>query len=282
MNRGPTASPHGPHQATMSNPYEIIGVWRDASAEEVDQRYRLLCDRLADERQDDPDGAATRLATVQAAHAILSDPVQRSAYDEALENPTSVEVEPVAPVRQSPLDVLSAKTRKHVDPALRDGEKIVAVVKGDFDQAIVALDTRLVIVKAGFMAGTAFGAKVTSFDYRNITAIEVNKKMVTAVIEVIAAGYQGVQDTSWWTNHGGQSASATSNCLPISRAAADAAEPAIAAIRERIARAHNPSTAQASTSGIADELTKLAELHKQGILSAVEFESAKERVLRSA
>jgi DnaJ domain len=268
----------------MSNPYEIIGVWRDASAEEIEQRYRLLCDRFADERQDDPVGVASRLATVQEAHAILSDPARRSAYDETLKNPTPAEPELDlgSPASQSPLDVLSTKTRKHVDPQLRDGEEVIAVIKGDFDQAIIALEARLVIVKPGWMAGTTFGAKVTSFDYRSITAIEVNKKMMTAVIEVIAAGYQGVQDTSWWTTNGAQSASATSNCLPLGRTAADTAEPAIAHIRKRIARAHGASTSQPSASGIADELTKLAELHKQGILSAVEFESAKERVLSSA
>jgi len=170
-----------------------------------------------------------------------------------------------------------------VDAQLRDGEELIAVIKGDFHQAIVALETRLVIVKPGMMAGATFGAKVASFDYRSITAIEVNKRMVTAVIEVIAAGYQGVHDTSWWTSQGGQSAAQTSNCLPIGRPAADAAEPAIAHIRELIARSHGaPAMAPASTSGIADQLAKLAELHTQGVLSADEFDSAKDRVLNSA
>jgi hypothetical protein len=70
-------------------------------------------------------------------------------------------------------------------------------------------------MKPGYMAGSALGAKVANFDYRSVTSIEVNKKMTTAVIEVIAAGYQGVYDASWWTSQGAQSAAQTSNCLPI-------------------------------------------------------------------
>lgn len=131
------------------------------------------------------------------------------------------------------------------------------------------------------MAGTTFGARVTTFDNRNITAIEVNKKWATAVIEVIATGYQGTQETSYWAQKGAKSAYQTSNCLPLNRSDADKAEPVLARVREQIARAHTPSAPQSSNNGIADELTKLAELHQQGILSASEFESAKKRVLEA-
>jgi hypothetical protein len=74
------------------------------------------------------------------------------------------------------------------------------------------------------MAGSTFGARVTSFDYRNITAIEVNKKLVTAVIEVIAAGYQGTASTNFWSSKDGVDPYRISNCLPLGRDDANKAD----------------------------------------------------------
>ncbi len=47
--------------------YETLGVWRDASGDEIEQRYRLLCERFADEQQLDPVELAARRATVEEA-----------------------------------------------------------------------------------------------------------------------------------------------------------------------------------------------------------------------
>jgi hypothetical protein len=45
------------------NPYEVSGLWRDASPEEIEQRYVLLRERLADERRENPSGVAKRSQT---------------------------------------------------------------------------------------------------------------------------------------------------------------------------------------------------------------------------
>jgi hypothetical protein len=178
------------------------------------------------------------------------------------------------------LAVLSQRTVKHLEQQLRPGERVVAVIKGAAKQAIVALDTRLFIVKPGLMAGSTFGARVTSFDYRQITAIELNKKLTTAVIEVIAAGYQGTQATSYWSQKEGKDPFKISNCLPLPRSDATKAEPVLALIRERIERAHAPAPAPAAmVGGVAEQLEKLAQLRAQGVLSEDEFAAAKARVL---
>jgi hypothetical protein len=224
---------------------------------------------------------------IDEAHAILSDPERRLAYDESLTAPgqaTLAPVEEAAVVPSSPagpLDELPLKTRKHLDPQLYDGEEPIAVIKGASSQAIVAFPTRLFVVKPGLMAGATFGARVTSFDYRNITAIEVNKKWATAVIEVIAPGYQGTMPTHFFSTKEGQDPYKISNCLPIGRADADKAEPKLALIRQQINALHSPAGHQppAQTNGVADELSKLADLRHQGVLSEDEFAAAKARLL---
>ncbi len=184
--------------------------------------------------------------------------------------------------QREPLKMLHKKTRKHLDPHLRDDENVIAVIKGGSEQALIALDHRLIIVKPGMMAGATFGARVTSFEYRDISAIEVNTKLTTAVIEVMTPGYQGTRPSSYWStsNKHGDSAWQISNCLPMNRKQADAAQPAVNLIRERIQldRVSTPTHAPAA-GGIADELRKLSELRDQGILSESEFEAAKARTL---
>jgi hypothetical protein len=266
----------------LSNHYDTLGVWRDASIDEIEQRYRFLCARLTDELELDAD-AAMQLRVLDEAHATLTDPDRRAVYDGGLKNPTtvsslSVEIEATEPAVTTPLDALPAKARKHLEPQIHDGEEVIAVINGMSSQAIVALQTRLFIVKPGLMAGSTFGARVTSFDYRNITAIEVNKKLVTAVIEVIAAGYQGSMPTHFWSSKEGADPYKLSNCLPLGRAEADKAEPVLAQIRQLVAQLQNPAH-QTTSPGVADELAKLAELRQQGILSADEFDAAKRRVL---
>jgi curved DNA-binding protein CbpA len=273
--------PDGDRSDCVDNHYDILGVWRDASADEIEQRYQSLRNRLEDELEFD-EGVTARLRAVETARAVLIEPAQRAAYDELLKAPDppdgdavqSSELERSAP--NDPLGDLPEKARKHVE--LNEGEEAIAVINGAGKQAIVATQTRLIIVKPGWRASSAFGAKVTSFEYRNITAIEMNKKLTTGVIEVIAAGYQGIRGVDWGGKNG-ESAFDAANCLPVIRAQADAAEPALAVIRERVAQAHDSPASASPTNGVADELAKLAELRQQGVLSPEEFGLLKHRLI---
>jgi hypothetical protein len=57
------------------------------------------------------------------------------------------------------------------------------------------------------------------------------------------------------------------------------AEPFFATAQEVLARAHTSAPAPAAALSAADELAKLADLHRQGILNADEFAKAKARLL---
>src|SRR5919205_1551838 len=68
--------------ADQVNYYEVLGVPREASQEEIRSAYR----RLAKERHPDhPSGSTQEFSLLQEAHAVLSDPNRRRTHDEALD-----------------------------------------------------------------------------------------------------------------------------------------------------------------------------------------------------
>ena len=68
--------------AHQVNYYEVLGVPREASQEEIRNAYR----RLAKDRHPDRTGGSTEeFSLLQEAHAVLSDPNRRRTHDEALD-----------------------------------------------------------------------------------------------------------------------------------------------------------------------------------------------------
>ncbi|CAN5428525.1 molecular chaperone DnaJ [soil metagenome] len=65
----------------MADLYEILGVERDASAEDIKKSYRRLArESHPDANPDDPE-AETRFKELSAAYEVLSDPAKRDKYD---------------------------------------------------------------------------------------------------------------------------------------------------------------------------------------------------------
>lgn len=61
----------------MQNPYQILGVNRDATADEIKRAYR----KLASQHHPDRGGNTQTFQEIQAAYDTLSDPNKRAAYD---------------------------------------------------------------------------------------------------------------------------------------------------------------------------------------------------------
>lgn len=67
--------------------YDVLGVDRDASAEEIKKAYRKLAQKHHPDRNPDDAEAEERFKEVQEAYSVLSDPEQRKQYDRGGQNP---------------------------------------------------------------------------------------------------------------------------------------------------------------------------------------------------
>lgn len=67
--------------STMRDPYEVLGVARTATAEEIKKAYRQLAKKLHPDLNPGNAKAASQFKEVSVAHDLLSDPDKRARYD---------------------------------------------------------------------------------------------------------------------------------------------------------------------------------------------------------
>lgn len=181
------------------------------------------------------------------------------------------------------VEILSKKVRKYLERNKRKDEEVLFCIVGQGNQSIIALEKRLLIIKPGFLAGATFGAKVSSFFYKDITGIEVNMGFVTGVIEISTPSYEATKERSWWgtkNNDDTRDIWKLSNCIPILKTDFPVFQPYLDKLRELIEQAKNPQEIKTSTQDdIATQLEKIVNLYKSGILTEEEYQKAKKKIL---
>lgn len=140
------------------------------------------------------------------------------------------------------------------------------------------------VVKKGlgtsFMAGSLGGGRVATFAYRDITGIEYNSGIVTSVLEILTASYTGKTTNSPWSFGNEKSAHESSNTLPWDKRFYNQVRPQIEWMQQKIHAAKTGGTQTVTTQvSNSDELSKLATLHRQGILTDKKFAEAKQKII---
>ncbi|MFO0660532.1 MAG: J domain-containing protein [Polyangiaceae bacterium] len=72
---------HRAMAASVRDPYEVLGVRRDASADEIRSAFRKLAAQHHPDRNPDDEGAQQRFKEINAAYQLLSDPQKREMFD---------------------------------------------------------------------------------------------------------------------------------------------------------------------------------------------------------
>lgn len=67
-----------------------------------------------------------------------------------------------------------------IQSGFADGERVEVVVRGVHGQLMIGTDRRVFVYKKGFTAGALLGKKVASWDYRNISGIQMDAAWSTA------------------------------------------------------------------------------------------------------
>lgn len=106
----------------MMNPYDVLGISRAATLEDIKRAWRHLC---VENHPDREGGDANRMAIINAAYTLLSDPADRARFDATGEIKASDPIEEQA--RQLILNLFSqAYNQPHLQ---EDSDLIFVVVK---------------------------------------------------------------------------------------------------------------------------------------------------------
>lgn len=176
----------------------------------------------------------------------------------------------------------------------------MVLVPSGFGGVMACFEDRLCIIKTGVMtsllAGSLGGERSAAFFLRDITGIEYNSGMLTGVLEVLTASYNGTANRDYWrgTNRSRNADSndpfTLSNTLPLAKFEFKNALSAIQELRLRIAQSKEgnmprpaadsqPSLSVSAKESLSEELETLAKLFQSGILTSDEFHAAKQRLL---
>jgi hypothetical protein len=170
------------------------------------------------------------------------------------------------------------KLRDAVNAIVEPGERIEVLIKGAWQEYVLGTDRRIIVFKKGFMTGSTFGSKVSSWEYRNVTAVDLRSNMMSGVLVIRAAGADDV-DASYWAQ-GKNSASNAPNAITFSKKPSKEIEALVARLRQLVTEKQRAPLAQeAVAESPLEQLKKLGELRDAGVLTPQEFEEKKRQLL---
>jgi hypothetical protein len=182
------------------------------------------------------------------------------------------------------MEPLGKKESEALRRHLARDEKILGQVIGSFNQAIVATDRKVMVLKSGIMAGQTFGIKETSFDYRLIVGVEVKSGFAQGEFQIISAGFSGNQGNR---NRDKVKMAEEPNGVVFQSMHLEHFSKMAAKIRETSGNLAGNATStptptptpEVSETSIPDQILALSELHKIGVLTDEEFTSKKKDLL---
>ena len=159
---------------------------------------------------------------------------------------------------------------------LRPREPVHVKLQGQVKQALVCTDTRVIIVKAGFLTGNTFGSDVFQVPYGQIAGVQIKSQLLLHYFEVSTGGMQNRGQDSY-----GFDPLNEPNCVTLYAHQVAQFRKACSFIYAMIDRKNAAPSPQAtsSESDIIGALERLAALRDKGVISEKEFLAKKADLL---
>jgi len=188
---------------------------------------------------------------------------------------------PDSPSSVGPIESLPERLERELGQLLGPAEMVLCKAKGAFKEAVVCTESRVIILKGGFMTGQMLGNNSFQQPYSNIAGVQVSYHLMSGYFEVSAGGMQNVAKSYWSSGEGSDPAKAP-NCVSLnSKSQAERFRQIAAFILAMVDETrHSPTVATPSP---ADDpliiLERLGKLHEAGVLSEEEFLTKKAEML---
>jgi hypothetical protein len=126
------------------------------------------------------------------------------------------------------------------------------------------------------MSGNTFGGKTSSWEYRNVTGVQLTTGAMSGALVIRAAGEDSVNATYWGSGKG--SAQESPNAITFSTKPSQGVQQLVGELRQLVS-AGQRSPSDVATTSLTDQLRELGELRESGVLTEEEFLTAKGKLL---
>jgi Short C-terminal domain len=182
---------------------------------------------------------------------------------------------------QGLLEDLPDRLEAELQKILSSGEAVLLKIKGAFKEGLVCTDRRVIILKGGFMTGQVFGSNVYQEPYSNIAGVQVTFHLMSGYFELNAGGMQNTRKNYWSTDRRSDPSKAP-NCISLNnKKQAEKFRDACTFILAKVDESRRGAAVASgpATVSIPEQISQLASLRDQGILSPEEFEAKKKDLL---
>jgi len=184
------------------------------------------------------------------------------------------------------LNKLHSRLAEGIRGSLYDDEKIELMystsgVSLKNTEALILTNRRAIIGKSGRNAGMHFGKEVTIFNYSEITNVEYRTGPLTGWIEILSPAFPAILNPHYYSKSEANDPWKRPNCVPVMIGEKKLGTQIVLELRKRSdsakTLARNPII-QTSTD-LADQIQKLADLLSKGLISEEEFKAAKAKLI---
>ena len=177
------------------------------------------------------------------------------------------------------LEKLPDRIETALSKLLGPNEGVLVKLKGAFKEGLICTDSRVIILKGGFMTGQMLGNEAFQLPYANISGVQVKYHIMSGYFEISAGGMQNTTK-SYWSHDKNSDPSKAPNCVSLnSKAQQEKFQEACSFILTKMNEPRT-DTATSTNNNIFAALEKLGQLKDAGILSEEEFTTKKAELLK--